>query len=585
MARIRKSGSSKRIAPLKKALWHIALYIRLSKDDGNDESLSVTNQKKILKEFLEKFFQEAYVIVDTYADDGLTGTDYERPGFQRMIHDVETGKVNCIICKNLSRAFRNYSDQGYFLENFFPLHNTRFITLGDPKIDTFLNPEVINGLEVPINGLMNDRFAYKTSSDIRRTFDTKRRNGEFIGAFAPYGYVKDPKDKNSLIIDEEAAQVVRNIFQWFVYGDGSTKMIIDNDGRALEILTGSMSKAGIARRLNELGIPNPTLYKKLKGFKYSNPNAKLNDGLWSGSAVSRILQNKAYIGTMIQGKQRVISYKVHETIKVPEEEWYQVENTHEAIVTPELFKMAQELQKRDTRTAPGKKENYLFAGVLKCADCKKAMTRRPSKTFVYYNCSTYKRKSKDKCTKHTMRLDILEKAVLLAIQKQIELAPSLETVIERINKTHIAQTKEARLEQLLKLRIEEYEKIENLIIGLYVDWKNEEITQEQYRKMKTKFEQQEEQLKKTIMHIKEEIDITGRRISSGNPYFQTFLECKNIKELSQGILTELIEGIYIHENGEITIHFKFDDEYRRVVDFIENSKYILHLGENEISQT
>ena len=219
-------------------------------------------------EFLEKFFPEEYVIVDVYVDDGLTGTDYERPDFQRMIHDVEVGKVNCIVCKNLSRAFRNYSDQGYFLENFFPLHNTRFITLGDPKIDTYLNPEVVSGMEVPINGLMNDRFAYKTSSDIRRTFDTKRRNGEFIGAFAPYGYEKHPEDKNALIIDEEAAQVVRNIFQWFVYGDGSTKIIIDDDGIEHEVLVGSMSKEGISRKLNELGIPNPSLYKKLRGFKY-----------------------------------------------------------------------------------------------------------------------------------------------------------------------------------------------------------------------------------------------------------------------------------------------------------------------------
>lgn len=583
MARIRKSSLSERTAALKKAVWYIALYIRLSKDDGNDESLSVTNQKKILMEFLEKFFPEEYVIVDVYVDDGLTGTDYERPDFQRMIHDVEVGKVNCIVCKNLSRAFRNYSDQGYFLENFFPLHNTRFITLGDPKIDTYLNPEVVSGMEVPINGLMNDRFAYKTSSDIRRTFDTKRRNGEFIGAFAPYGYAKHPEDKNALIIDEEAAQVVRNIFQWFVYGDGSTKIIIDDNGVEHEVLVGSMSKEGIARKLNELGIPNPALYKKLKGFKYKNPNSKKNDGLWSGSAVTRILQNKTYIGTMVQGREKIISYKVHEMIKVPEEEWYQVENTHEAIITVELFEMAQELQKRDTRTPPGKKEKYLFSGFLRCADCDKAMTRRASKGLVYYNCSTYKRKSKDKCTKHTMRLDILEKAVLMAIQKQIELAHSLESIIEDINKAPVIQTKSLRLEQLLKLRMEEYEKTKELLTDLYVDWKRGEITLEQHRRMKAKFEQQEVQLEKVIEHLKDEIGTMEKGVSTDDPYFKTFLECKNIKELSQGILTDLVEVIYIHEGGEITIHFKFDDEYKRIVDFIENNKYTLSVVENEVS--
>ena len=201
------------------SVWRIALYIRLSRDDGNDESMSISNQRKILMEYVGQFFKEDGKLIDVYADDGQTGTDFERPEFQRMLRDIEAGKVNCIICKNLSRAFRNYSDQGYFLEKIFPKFHIRFITLGDPKIDTFINPEAVSGMEVPINGLMNDRFAYKTSSDIRRTFDTKRRKGEFIGAFAPYGYKKDPDNKNHLIIDEEAAAVVRDIFKWYVYGD------------------------------------------------------------------------------------------------------------------------------------------------------------------------------------------------------------------------------------------------------------------------------------------------------------------------------------------------------------------------------
>lgn len=188
MARIRKLHKSEQSTE-KKIIWKIALYIRLSKDDGNDESLSVTNQRKILTEYVEHFFQGEYIIVDYYVDDGRTETDYDRPDFQRMIQDIELGKVNCVICKNLARAFRNYSDQGYFIESFFPLHSTRFITLSDPKIDTYLNPEAVSGMEVPIDGLMNDRFAAQTSNSVRRTFDNKRRNGEFIGAFAPFGYV------------------------------------------------------------------------------------------------------------------------------------------------------------------------------------------------------------------------------------------------------------------------------------------------------------------------------------------------------------------------------------------------------------
>ena len=165
-------------------VWRIAVYIRLSREDGNEESESVVNQKKILSEYLEQYFEGQFILVDFYIDDGLTGTDDTRESFMRMIQDVESGKANCVVCKTLSRAFRNYADQGYYLEQYFPLKNVRFISTGDPKIDTYTNPEAITGLEVPITGLMNDRYAAKTSSDVRRTFDHKRRRGEFIGALA-----------------------------------------------------------------------------------------------------------------------------------------------------------------------------------------------------------------------------------------------------------------------------------------------------------------------------------------------------------------------------------------------------------------
>ena len=184
-------------------------------------------------------------------------------------------------------------------------------------------------MEVSITGFMNEQYAYKTSCDIRRTFDTKRRKGEFIGAFAPYGYQKDPQDKNKLVIDEEAAKVVQDIFAWFLAG---------------------MSKCGIAKRLNELGIPNPTKYKALKGLKYESPHSKENDGFWNPTTVYRLLQNPVYLGTMVQGRSKVISYKVHKQVAVDEKDWYVVENTHPAIIDKETFEQAQNLHLRDTRT-------------------------------------------------------------------------------------------------------------------------------------------------------------------------------------------------------------------------------------------
>ena len=177
-------------------IWRIGKYIRLSRDDGNSESESITNQRKILDEQIAACFGGSCFVTDEYIDDGRTGTsDDTRPEFMRLTSDVKNGRVNCIVTKNLSRAFRNSANQGKFLEEFIPLYNTRFISLYEPRIDTYLNPEVVHSLEVSITGFINEQYAYKTSLDVRRTFDTKRKNGEFIGAFAPYGYLKDPSDK------------------------------------------------------------------------------------------------------------------------------------------------------------------------------------------------------------------------------------------------------------------------------------------------------------------------------------------------------------------------------------------------------
>lgn len=542
MARIRKSETQKGCGGSKPIVWLIAVYIRLSREDGNDESLSVTNQKKIINEYLERCFQGQYTLADYYIDDGLTGTDYERPDFQRMIHDMETGKINCIVCKNLSRMFRNYSDQGYFLEKVFPTNKTRFVTVSDPKVDSYLHPETIQGLEVPINGLMNDRFAAKTSKDIRDTFATKRRKGEFIGAFAPYGYAKDPKNKNNLLIDPEAAEVVRDIFHWFT-AEG-------------------MSKNGIAKRLNDAGIPNPTAYKREKGLRYINPQSCKNDGLWCGATITALLKNPTYIGTMVQGRQMVVSYKVHDKVAAPEDEWFVVEGTHEPLIERAIFDKAQNLQKRDTRTAPEKRRLHLFAGFIRCSDCNKAMTRHQAKELVYYHCRTYKDKSAAHCSKHSIREDVLKTVVLEAIQRQIAISKKLPETIEAIYKTPSVQNQSARLFDILKLRKKELEKIANVIDSLYGDWKNGEISKEEYRRLKGKYESQAEQLAQVIENISKDFGEETKGSESADPYLTDFLKYKNIASLERGILIDLVDKIIVHEAGKIEIHFNFADSIK-----------------------
>ena len=557
MARIRKSDVNRTVSQQK--IWRVGKYIRLSREDGNMVSESVVNQDKILEHEIPNFFEDGlYEIVDTYIDDGTSGTtDLERADFQRMVQDMKSGRINCIIVKNLSRAFRNSANQGHFLEEFIPLYNTRFISLYQPRIDTFLDPEVVHSLEVSITGFMNEQYAYKTSVDVRRTLKHKRENGEFIGAFAPYGYKKDSQDKNALVIDEAAAQIVRDIFNWFL-----------NDG---------MSKAGIVKRLNELGIPNPASYKKEQGFRYENPHAAANDGLWNATTVTRILQNPLYIGVMQQGKQRVISYKVHKRTSVPENEWFVVENAVPPIISKETFEAAQQLHKRDTRTAPGQRQVYLFSGFVRCADCKKGMTRRTSKGLVYYACRTYQEKSRERCSRHSIRLDRLEQAVLVSIQKQIELVGSLAEMIAEINDAPVVQTQSLRLNTMLIQKQKELDKVNGILDGLYLDWKSGDITRDQYRRMKVKFEEQVVQLEDNIKHIQDECDTMAQGISTEDPYLTTFLKYHNIQSLSRGLLVDLVKTIYVHEGGAIEIEFNFADQYRRIVEFVENNRKELRI--------
>ncbi len=576
MPRIRKASS-----PITATTWKIALYIRLSKEDWRDNgrtdrskgvkkeyaqdavdvSRSIIEQKKILEEYVEARFQEQFVIVDCYVDDGLTGTDDTRDNFQRMIEDVETGKVNCVIVKTLSRAFRNYADQGRYLEQIFPSRGVRFISTGNPFVDSFTDPDAINnGMEIPINGLMNDRFAAKTSADVRRTFDAKRRRGEFIGAFAPYGYIKDPEDKNSLLVDEEAAQIVKSIFTWFV-----------QDG---------MSKSAIAKKLNELGVPNPTAYKnRVQHFKYKNPNSAVNDGLWCGSLVRKIMINEVYTGSMVQGRHRVISYKVHTQVQVPEDEWYIVPNTHEAIIDKTLFDKAQLLHSRDTRTAPNKDQLYLFSGFLRCADCNKSMRRQVTKNIVYYYCRT--KIDKGQCTKHTIREEKLTQAVLDAIRIQINLVESLTDTLDAINQNATIKTESTRLSAMLKLREDELQKIIIAIDNLYLSWQSGEITKEDHRRMRANFGEKADRLRETIEKIKDEINTMAKGVTSDDTYLTAFIKHKNIKTLERGIIVELIDTIYVHEKGQLTIDFVFADELKRVVDFIENNRLELTVLESK----
>ncbi len=287
MAGRKSKYSSMENSTIKNKIWSVALYIRLSQEDNDtgvdkQESNSVTSQKTLLNEFVEE--HNDLIVYDTYIDDGFTGTDFNRPSFQRLLKDMKIGNINCVIVKDLSRLGRNYIEVGNYIEQVFPLFNIRFIAIND-FVDSFKNPTSTNTILVPFKNLINDEYARDTSTKIRTSLNGKKKKGEFIGAFPPYGYIKEPKDKHKLVIDEVAANVVRKIFDWYV-----------NLG---------LGKIAICHRLNELGILNPTGHKKLDlGQNYNNYGIHDDTYTWTPSTIRNILNNEVYCRHYSSGKEK-----------------------------------------------------------------------------------------------------------------------------------------------------------------------------------------------------------------------------------------------------------------------------------------
>ena len=550
----RKSRTITEAIKQKFRVWRVAIYIRLSKEDARsfDESESVSNQRAIIEEHIASFNDgDEYIIVDEYVDDGISGTtDDEREDFQRMLSDIKKGRINCVIVKDLARSFRNYSDQGYYLDDWFPRFNVRFISLFHQPLDSYKEPQNMRSIAVPIQGVLNENHCAETSDKVREVFDMKRRNGEHIGSFAAYGYIKDPNDKNALVVDEEAAEVVRDIFTKFLDG---------------------MSKNAIVHYLNEHGVLSPAAYKRERlGLKYQNPSIDpAKRPLWGAVTITSILKNRMYCGDMVQGRYRVKSYKIHVQEVVPEDEWYIVENTHEAIIERDTFDKVQRLLLRDTRTAPQKKQIYLFSGFLRCADCGKAMTRSKVGGTVYYYCRTYKDQSKSACTKHTIKHNRLEVAVLYAIQQQVYLAVDYTKTIERINRAPLVKSQSKKLADAIEQKERELAKIARYKQAIYQDWKDGEISHSDYRHMKEDYEEQAEALNEVIEKLRVEQAELENGIDTENPFLKAFRQYGNIEKLTRDVLIELVDHIKVYEGGNISIVFRFADEFHRIQEFIE----------------
>lgn len=373
--------------------FNVAGYIRLSKEDRiKDESNSVTNQKLIITSYIKK--NEDLELFDFYIDDGYSGTTFDRPEYKRMIKDIVEGKVNTIIVKDLSRFGRNHIESDNYIENILPRYNVRFISIID-DVDSFKNPKSVSSIEIPLKNLMNDQYARDISEKVRSTLKIKQLNGEFIGVTAPYGYLKNPKDKHKFIIDKEASYIVKKIFNMILLGK---------------------SRKEIAEHLNNKNVLTPSLYK-LSKENINNEDLILSKK-WNAEIVNRILRNETYTGTLIQNIKTKPNYRTDKLIDVNKDEWIITENHHEPIISKNRFDEVQQILNRKTKV--NKNDDIdLFSGYLKCSHCGSGLVIKKRKNQIYYYCSSY---IKDKsCLKYSVNKKKLEQKVKDEIIKKINI--------------------------------------------------------------------------------------------------------------------------------------------------------------------
>ena len=358
--------------------WKVALYIRLSREDGDKaESDSVVNQKKLLNNYVEE--NEEFISASFYVDEDETGTNFNRPAFQRMMNDIEANKINCVIIKDLSRFGRDYIGVGNYLEHVFPKYNCRFISIID-GLDSFVNAEEINGLMVRIKSLIHDKNSQDISKKVRATKDMQRSEGKYISPYAPFGYKKDPNNKYKLIIDKEAAPIIVDIFKWYLEGMGMIR---------------------IAQKLNSLGIVTRAKYR-ITGSLYVSDIITTDSKGWHPNAVRQILTNKAYIGAVDQRRQTTRNYKDRKAILLEDKDHFIVYGMHDPIISKSMFDEVQDIMNnRCVKTSNNKEKIYVFSGLLKCSDCNSSLIRNSTfqkgKWYTYYKCRAYNQRGNKIC--------------------------------------------------------------------------------------------------------------------------------------------------------------------------------------------
>ena len=532
-------------------IWNATLYLRLSRDDGDkEESNSITGQRELLRDFLANHSDiREYTI---RVDDGWSGSTFERPGFQKMMEDVKAGRTNCIVVKDLSRFGRNYLDAGEYIEKIFPFLGVRFIAVND-NYDSLGGKKSSDDLIIPFKNLINEAYCRDISVKIRTQLEIKRKKGQYLGSFATYGYLKDEQDKNKLVVDEFAADIVRDMFQWKLEG---------------------VSPQDIANTLNRLGVLSPMEYKRSLGMKFTTPFKTNPKAVWSAATVIRILKNPVYTGVLIQGKATTPSYKVHKRVTKAESEWCVIENNHEAIVSQMLFDNVQKVLRLDTRRSPEDEAVALFSGMVFCGDCGASMVRKTvpagGRKYVYYVCSANKQ-DKTACSPHRIRDNALEEIVLDSLKVHIQDVIDMSDLLAMTDTAPLRTAEAQKIQRQLDKKREEYETLQKLLMSLYENLVGGILDREEYIRLKESFssraseaEKQMDALRDTLTNIREH--------GTENAWMEEFKRHRGITALDRSIVVSLIEKILVHEDDTIEIIYRWQDEFAWQLDVLRRAQ-------------
>ena len=530
-------------------------YYRLSKDDKNEDrsrdsageiSDSILNQRKLVHAYLKN--HPGITLVDEAYDDGYSGTNYDRPGFRSVLDKVQSGSINCVIVKDLSRLGREYIETGKYLEMIFPSFGVRFIAIND-DVDSE-HSTAGDDIIIPIKNIMNESYCRELSKKLRNQFRIQRGNGEFLGAFASYGYCKSPDDKHKLVVDEYAAEVVRGIFSMKIKG---------------------CSQNIIADFLNQEKVLPPAEYKKSLGMKYKTGFQASAQAKWSVVTINRILNNPIYIGTLVQGKRGTPNYKIKKMRVRSEDDWVVVENNHPAIIDPLMFSIVQKLMERDTRRPP--KEDVLLplAGVLFCPDCGRALQRRTvtrgEQKYYYYVCATYK--DGEGCSSHSFEQNKLEETVLHAVTGQIQMIVELNQLVHDIGLQKIDQIRLGRVDLMIARKEQDLDRDKEFRMKLYEALNDNLIDRDEYNKMRMKYTRQIEDTERAISKLKLQRTEISSNHSTDNSWIMQFIKFQGITELSREAVVTMIDRIYVYEDKRIRIEFNYRNEIAAYQEILE----------------